>query len=103
MAAGSPAPAIGYLRTARSTTHLYQALSGSQTLPRRDVSRGSTVRLCALGPETTSESLVRYGWTTGACATAAATAAYTALLTGEFPDAVEVLLPKGKRPSFALA
>ncbi|HKS43587.1 MAG TPA: cobalt-precorrin-5B (C(1))-methyltransferase [Amycolatopsis sp.] len=46
---------------------------------------------------------MRYGWTTGACATAATTAAYTALLTGEFPDPVEVLLPKGKRPSFALA
>ncbi len=46
---------------------------------------------------------LRYGWTTGACATAATTAAYTALLTGEFPDPVEVLLPKGKRPTFALA
>ncbi|ASR34624.1 cobalt-precorrin-5B (C(1))-methyltransferase [Prauserella marina] len=48
-------------------------------------------------------SVLRYGWTTGACATAAATAAYTALLTGEFPDPVEVLLPKGRRPFFALA
>ncbi|NIJ13717.1 cobalt-precorrin-5B (C1)-methyltransferase [Saccharomonospora amisosensis] len=46
---------------------------------------------------------LRYGWTTGACATAATTAAYTALLTGEFPDPVEVLLPKGRRPAFALA
>jgi cobalt-precorrin-5B (C1)-methyltransferase len=46
---------------------------------------------------------LRYGWTTGACATAATTAACTALRTGEFPDPVEVLLPKGKRPSFALA
>ncbi|NKQ54081.1 cobalt-precorrin-5B (C(1))-methyltransferase [Amycolatopsis sp. K13G38] len=46
---------------------------------------------------------MRYGWTTGACATAATTAAYTALLTGTFPDPVEVLLPKGKRPAFALA
>ena len=46
---------------------------------------------------------MRYGWTTGACATAATTAAYTALLTGAFPDPVEVVLPKGKRPSFALA
>ncbi|NED95542.1 cobalt-precorrin-5B (C(1))-methyltransferase [Phytoactinopolyspora alkaliphila] len=52
--------------------------------------------------ETTGAGL-RYGWTTGACATAATTAAYTALLTGEFPDPVEVVLPKGKRPSFALA
>ncbi len=46
---------------------------------------------------------LRYGWTTGACATAATTAAYTALLTGEFPDPVEILLPKGQTPAFALA
>ncbi|GAA0444807.1 cobalt-precorrin-5B C(1)-methyltransferase [Acrocarpospora corrugata] len=46
---------------------------------------------------------LRYGWTTGACATAATTAAYTALLTGDFPDPVEITLPKDKRPSFALA
>ncbi|SDM79429.1 cobalt-precorrin-5B (C(1))-methyltransferase [Allokutzneria albata] len=46
---------------------------------------------------------LRYGWTTGACATAATTAAYTALLTGDFPDPVEILLPKGQRPAFALA
>src|SRR5712691_8716906 len=46
---------------------------------------------------------LRRGWTTGTCATAAAKAAYTALLTGEFPDPVEVTLPRGERPSFALA
>ncbi|KQX49590.1 MULTISPECIES: cobalt-precorrin-5B (C(1))-methyltransferase [unclassified Streptomyces] len=45
---------------------------------------------------------LRPGWTTGACATAATTAAYTALLTGEFPDPVTVTLPKGQTPSFAL-
>jgi len=48
-------------------------------------------------------SRLRRGWTTGACATAAAKAAYTALLTGEFPDPVEVTLPRGERVSFALA
>jgi cobalt-precorrin-5B (C1)-methyltransferase len=48
-------------------------------------------------------SELRYGWTTGACATAAVTAAYTALLTGEFPDPVTIVLPKGQRPAFALA
>lgn len=46
---------------------------------------------------------LRYGWTTGTCATAAAKAAYTALLTGAFPDPVEVKLPRGQRPAFALA
>ncbi|WP_269856861.1 cobalt-precorrin-5B (C(1))-methyltransferase [Streptomyces sp. RPT161] len=46
---------------------------------------------------------LRHGWTTGACATAATTAAYTALLTGQFPDPVTITLPKGQRPAFALA
>ncbi|MFF8814742.1 cobalt-precorrin-5B (C(1))-methyltransferase [Streptomyces pactum] len=46
---------------------------------------------------------LRSGWTTGACATAATTAAYTALLGGEFPDPVTITLPKGQRPAFALA
>lgn len=46
---------------------------------------------------------LRRGWTTGACATAAAKAAYTALLTGVFPDPVQIRLPRGEQPSFALA
>jgi cobalt-precorrin-5B (C1)-methyltransferase len=50
-----------------------------------------------------SDPPLRRGWTTGTCAAAAAKAAYSALLTGEFPDPVEVTLPKGQRPSFALA
>ena len=45
---------------------------------------------------------LRPGWTTGACAAAAATAAWVALHTGEFPDPVRVLLPKGHEPEFAL-
>lgn len=46
---------------------------------------------------------LRRGWTTGACATAATKAAYSALLTGSFPDPVEIELPGGQRPGFALA
>ena len=46
---------------------------------------------------------LRRGWTTGACATAATRAAYTALVTGAFPDPVTITLPRGQRPSFALA
>ena len=49
------------------------------------------------------EGELRRGWTTGACAAAATKAAFAALLTGKFPDPVELLLPKGERPSFALA
>src|SRR5579871_6241504 len=51
----------------------------------------------------TSANLLRRGWTTGACATAAVKAAFTALVTGEFHDSVEIALPGGQRPSFALA
>ena len=46
---------------------------------------------------------LRRGWTTGACATAAAKAAYAALLSGKFPDPVEIALPGGQRVAFALA
>jgi cobalt-precorrin-5B (C1)-methyltransferase len=46
---------------------------------------------------------LRYGWTTGSCATAAARAAFTALVTGEFPDPVEIALPDGARVQFVLA
>ncbi|MBM3524929.1 MAG: cobalt-precorrin-5B (C(1))-methyltransferase, partial [Alphaproteobacteria bacterium] len=45
---------------------------------------------------------LRYGWTTGACAAAAARGACEALLTGRFPDTVTITLPKGQRPSFPL-
>lgn len=46
---------------------------------------------------------LRRGWTTGACATGAAKAAFTALATGVFPDPVNISLPKGGNTSFALA
>jgi len=46
---------------------------------------------------------LRKGWTTGACATAAAKAAFTALITGEFPDPVQITLPGGQQPLFSLA
>ena len=49
------------------------------------------------------QSPLRRGWTTGACATAATKAAYTALLTDVFPDPVSITLPKGEQPAFALA
>ncbi len=48
------------------------------------------------------EGELRRGWTTGACATAATRAAYTALLCGEFPDPVTITLPRGEQPAFAL-
>ena len=49
------------------------------------------------------EGVLRRGWTTGACATAATRAATTALFTGDFPDPVTITLPRGERPAFALA
>lgn len=46
---------------------------------------------------------LRRGWTTGACATAAAKAAYEALLGGSFPNPVAIRLPRGLRAEFSLA
>lgn len=45
---------------------------------------------------------LRRGWTTGACAAAAAKAACSALLGRGFLDPVSITLPKGEEPSFAL-
>ena len=46
---------------------------------------------------------LRRGWTTGACATAAARAAFAGLHGAAFPDPVTITLPGGARPAFALA
>jgi cobalt-precorrin-5B (C1)-methyltransferase len=54
-------------------------------------------------PTSQNTTALRRGWTTGACATAATRAALTALLDGNFPDPVEITLPKGEAPAFALA
>lgn len=48
------------------------------------------------------ERPLRRGWTTGACAAAAAKAAATARLTGAFPDPVSITLPGGQQPAFPL-
>ncbi len=49
-----------------------------------------------------SENL-KFGWTTGCCATAAACAAYEAIITGQCPDQVQVQLPGGQKPIFPVA
>ena len=46
---------------------------------------------------------LRRGWTTGACAAAAARAAAEGWLTGQFPDPVTIRLPGGGSADFALA
>jgi cobalt-precorrin-5B (C1)-methyltransferase len=46
---------------------------------------------------------LRRGWTTGACATAAAKAAFTGLLTGAIPEHVQITLPRGETPEFAIS
>ena len=57
-----------------------------------------------MGPDPSQNaSALRRGWTTGACATAATRAACMALVTGAFPDPVEITLPRGERPAFSLA
>lgn len=49
------------------------------------------------------EKPLRKGWTTGASAAAAAKAAWSALLSGCFPERAEIVLPQGQTPSFALS
>jgi len=46
---------------------------------------------------------LRRGWSTGACAAAAAAAAWEGLLAGACPDSVTVTLPGGRRPAFEVA
>lgn len=46
---------------------------------------------------------LKKGWTTGACATAAAAAAWRALNTGAFAATVTIALPRGDTPTFPLA
>lgn len=47
--------------------------------------------------------VLRSGWTTGACATAAVKAACAALFGEDFPNPVSIVLPRGETPSFTLA
>lgn len=54
-------------------------------------------------PQDEASPQLRRGWTTGACAAAAARAAFEALQGREFPDPVSLRLPGGQRPAFALA
>jgi cobalt-precorrin-5B (C1)-methyltransferase len=51
----------------------------------------------------TPATTLRKGWTTGACATAATKAALLRLWGGAWMDEVEITLPKGERPRFAVA
>lgn len=48
-------------------------------------------------------SEMRKGWTTGACAAAAARAAASRLVSGKWPDPVEIRLPKHVTARFSLA
>lgn len=48
-------------------------------------------------------SNLRFGWTTGTCATAAVNAAYCALVTGNFPQNVSIVTPGGKNADLEIA
>lgn len=50
----------------------------------------------------TARPTLRHGWTTGACATAAARGALERLWGGVFPHEVRLVLPRGETPVFTL-
>lgn len=50
-----------------------------------------------------TDTPLRRGWTTGACATAAAKAAFLGLRDGVVPGSVTITLPRGLTPDFVLA
>ncbi|MCR9085542.1 MAG: cobalt-precorrin-5B (C(1))-methyltransferase [Rhodobacteraceae bacterium] len=52
--------------------------------------------------EDANPKTLRRGWTTGACATAAVKGALSRCWDGEWPERVELLLPRGERPVFGL-
>lgn len=54
-------------------------------------------------PRKPADKVLKKGWTTGACAAAAAAAAWRALKTGDFEDMVSISLPRGETPTFPLA
>ncbi len=56
----------------------------------------------ATDPGLGGPAALRRGWTTGACAAAAAKAAFQALLTGAFPEKIGIRLPKGETPDFEI-
>lgn len=54
-------------------------------------------------PLSLSASPLRFGWTTGTCATAASVAAYQGMVTGEFPQEVAVTTPSGRVARLAIS
>lgn len=52
--------------------------------------------------EQSAPAPLRSGWTTGACAAAAARAGFTMLLTGRMPERAALLLPRGLRTDFGI-
>jgi cobalt-precorrin-5B (C1)-methyltransferase len=71
-------------------------------MPRHKVVIGAGFAKIA-GMDRRERTNLRRGWTTGACATAAARAAFAALAGGIFPDPVTIRLPRGGSASFPLA
>lgn len=52
--------------------------------------------------DTPAPGALRYGWTTGACATAAAAAAVQGAFGDPIPGRVTITLPRGETPEFAI-
>ena len=88
---------------------MYRGMGGSTPAahartPARQVNR--TMNSSATNsPATRNKTLtteLRFGWTTGTCATAGVHAAYTAMATGEFPEYVVITTPSKKQAKLAI-
>jgi len=89
-------------RARRRTHALRRGADYTSALALRTRSSALQAR-CRYNPAMSESAPLRRGWTTGACAAAAARAAATALFAGRFPDPVTVHLPGGQAPAFPLA
>src|SRR5271163_683037 len=100
-----PAPECGAAMMSPRALIFMPAASPKHPMP--SLSSAPVMTMAAAGTKgwhmERQERPLRRGWTTGTCATAAAKAAFSALVSGEFLDPVEVTLPRGERPSFVLA
>lgn len=74
----------------------------SNTTPNNNAAPNEMADTPGKSSKETLTTNLRFGWTTGTCATASVNAAYIAMMTGEFPDRVTIVTPSGKNADLAI-